>query len=59
LKRPLILTITPSNGMLRRYEGTKVCTHKAQLTEPLDRSLLEAIYRFMNYPDHLVDFGAT
>lgn len=52
---PLLLVITPATGMLRRYEGRKR-THQAQLTEPLNRSMLEHIYRFMQYPDHLVNY---
>lgn len=52
---PLMLTITPSTGMLRRYAGRK-CTHVAELTEPLSRGLIEHLYRFMLYPDHAVNY---
>lgn len=55
MRRPLLLTITPATGMLRRYEGRK-CTHVAELTEPLDRSLLQHIYNFMSHPDHVVNY---
>lgn len=49
-RRPLLLTITPAPGMLRRYEGRE-CTDIAEMTEPLNRSHLEAIYQFMLYPE--------
>lgn len=52
---PLLLTITPATGMLRRYVGRE-CTHWAELTEPLSRGLLEHIYNFMLHPDHNVNY---
>lgn len=52
---PILMTITPTTGMLRRYVGRK-CTHVAELTEQLNRSLLQHLYDFMLYPDHPVNY---
>lgn len=51
---PLLLTITPSTGILRRYEGRR-CTDAAQMMEPLNRTHLDALYRFMFYPERAAD----